>query len=334
MQAHLKDLWIRTASVAAALAVVSLSPTAQAAVDSGSSSAYGLFVDTDISDKNNLLNATVSANLGPVPSVSGTAPAPYNNSASLASASVSAGSLLTLGQGTIDVTAGGTANALNVQASSNVDGSAGSRNADASASVANLSISENLVGVTSLLNTANLFGFTGSLITSEAHVSGDCGAFIASGDSVILDANGATDGFATFSVLGTNFNVAVDAQGRVAPNTTLTINASSATSFDDNLATDLTGSIKIILNEQIVSGDGSSSLAIEVNALHILFNSAGAEFLSLGGVVLDDTNLATGEIIVAHSEAFLACAVVPEPATAGMLAAGAGVLSLRRRRRI
>jgi len=201
--------------------------------------------------------------------------------------------------------------------------------------VANLSINANLTGIATL-NTAALFSFggSGSLITSQAVVSGDCVTpFTTLGSgSRIVDASGAADGFATFTVLGTNFNVAVDAQGQVAPNTTLTINAASSTAFGDLLGTDLTGSIKIVLNEQIVTGDGITSRGIEVNALHVTFNSVGAEFFNALGLNFDDTNLATGEIIVANSEAFLACNAIPEPSTAGLALAGMGVLGLRRRR--
>ncbi len=302
MHQLLSSSLIRTGSIGAALVVLGVSPAAQGnVVSTGTSSAYGLFVNADIVDKTTLTNVGVSANLGPTPTASGTAPAPYDNSSTLFSAGVSAGSLLNLGQGTINVSATGdtqtNANALNVRARSDVDGSAGTKFADASASVANLSISTNLTGITTL-NTAALFSFggSGSLITSQAVVSGDCVTpFVTSGSgSRIVDASGAADGFATFTVLGTNFNVAVDAQGQVAPNTTLTINAASSTAFGDLLGTDLTGSIKIVLNEQIVTGDGITALGIEVNALHVTFNSAGAEFFNLLGLNIDDTNLATG----------------------------------------
>lgn len=315
-------------ALAAGVCLVGASPPTQAAVIEGRSSAYGVSVDSDIVDQNSVLTVVVGAELGPTPSVGGMAPAPYDQSSSLATASVSAGLLTTVGQGSIGASTG----LLKVDASSNVDGAPGPRNADAYASVADVSISESLAGSISVLNIADVFKFDASLITSEAHVSGDYGTLVSSGDSVIIDISGAADGFTTFSVLGVNFDVAVDAQGRVVPNTMLTIDGSSSTLFGDLAGTDLTGSIDIILNEQIFSGDGISSAGIEVNALHITFNSVGAEFFSSLGIKLDDTNLLTGDVIIAHSEASLIA--VPEPGTVGVLVAGAVMLGLRRRRRL
>jgi hypothetical protein len=318
----------------ATFVLVGLCPTtARAIVNQGEASAFGLFVNTDIVDQNNLLNLLVSADLGPTPSVSDTAPAPFNLSDSLLSASVSAGSLLNLGEGTIVVNAAtvDTSDTLDVTASSNVDGLPGTRNADATASVENLSIDVNPVSVFSLLNTANVFSFDASLITSEAHASGDFGALVATGDSVIIDVNGVADGFLTFSVLGVNLDVAVDAMGQVAPNTTLNITSSLNALLGDSLGTDLDGQITVILNEQILVGDGITSAGITVNAIHVLFENVGAEFFNVLGISLGDTNLITGEIIVAQSHALLNA--VPEPSSLAPLAFAAVAMLSRGRRR-
>jgi len=310
-----------------------LPSTARATVNSGEASAYGLFVNTDIVDQNNLLNVQVSADLGPTPSVSGTAPAPFNLSNSLASASVSAGSLLNLGGGTIVVNAATVDNSdtLDVTASSNVDGLPGSRNADATASVENLSIDVNPVSVLSLLNTANVFSFDASLITSESHASGDFGALTATGDSLIIDANGVADGFLTFSVLGVNLDVAVNALGHVAPNTTLNITSALNVLLGDLLGTDLNGQITVILNEQILTGNGVTSAGITVNAIHVRFNNVGVEFFNVLGANIGDTNLVTGDIIVAQSHALLNA--IPEPSSLSLLAFACTAVLARGRER-
>ncbi|MBA3482399.1 MAG: PEP-CTERM sorting domain-containing protein [Pirellulales bacterium] len=323
----------RLLNLVSVLVVAGVFPsTSRADVTLGEASAFGLFVNTDIVDQNNLLNVLVSADLGPTPSVSDIAPAPFNLSASLASASVSAGSLTTLGGGTIVVNAAtvDTSDTLDVTASSNVDGLPGSRNADATASVENLSIDVNPVSVFSLLNTANVFSFDASLITSEAHASGDFGALVATGNSVIIDANGVGDGFLTFSVLGVNLDVAVDAMGQVAPNTTLNITSALNALLGDSLGTDLNGQITVILNEQIPTGDGITSAGITVNAIHVLFVNTGAEFFNALGISIGDTNFVTGEIIVAQSHALLN-AVVPEPSSLALLGLACTAVFARRR---
>ncbi|MEP6663775.1 MAG: hypothetical protein ABJC04_08935, partial [Verrucomicrobiota bacterium] len=228
-----------------AAVLIGVSQTALGLDTQGSSSAYGLSANTQINDLNTLLGIGVGVTLAPTPVVSGVAPAPYSVNNSLASVSASGSSAL-LGGGSIGLSSG----VLNVSASSTVDGGAGSRNAQASSSVANFISGVSLTGRTTLLNTANLFNFSGLSLSSSSSVSGDYSAFTTLGSSSIIDANGAGDGFATFSILGVNFNVGVNALGQVAPNTTLTINSASNASFSDGIGTDLTGSLSIILNEQ------------------------------------------------------------------------------------
>jgi hypothetical protein len=329
----LKPILRRSITPPAAIAatLICLTQLALGVDNQGTSSAHGLSVNTHLLDLNTLLGIGVDAVLAPTPTASGNAPAPFSVSNSVASASANASSAL-LGGGTISVSAGGGANLLTARASSTVDGLAGSRNAQGSAAVANFSSSLNLLGRISLLNSANVFNFGAQTLTSTASVSGDYGALSATGDSVIIDANGAGDGFATFSVLGLNFNLPVDAQGHAAPNTSLTINTASAVAFGDHLGTDLAGSIHIILNEQIVTGDGITSRGMEVNALHITFDHVGASFFNVLNVHLDDNNLVNGDIIVGHSQALLTA--VPEPTSLCLLAAACGITILRRRSRL
>ena len=74
------------------------------------------------------------------------------------------------------------------------------------------------------------------------------------------------------------------------------------------------GGILVVLNEQLLSGDGTSGLALAVNALRIEFTNA---VLGLG--------LLNGQIVIAHSEASLAA--VPEPSAALLALAAAGLLA-------
>ncbi|MEO7299864.1 MAG: PEP-CTERM sorting domain-containing protein [Verrucomicrobiota bacterium] len=313
-------------TIVLAAVLAGASHTALGLVTQGASSAYGISANTQIIDLNTLLGIGVSLAVPPTPLVSGVAPAPYSLSNSLASFSATSGSSTVLGGGTLGLSSG----VLTVTASSTVDGGAGSRNAQGSSTVANFSSTTSLTGRTSLLNSANLFGFTGSTVSSFASVTGDYGAFTTSGGSRIVDASGAGDGFTTFTVFGVNFNVAVNALGEVAPNTTLTINSSSSASFSDSLGTDLTGSLSIILNEQILSGDGITSRGLEVNALHVTYNNAGASFFNALGIKVDDANRVNGGFIVGHSQASLqALQAVPEPSTCALFGIGGCLAFLR-----
>lgn len=90
---------------------------------------------------------------------------------------------------------------------------------------------------------------------------------------------------------------------------------------------DLLG-LRIVLNEQTHTGNGTTDIGIATNALRLTFN----DFL-LGG------NLVSGNVIVGHSQASISGYVppvpaVPEPATWAMLIAGFGLVggAMRMRR--
>jgi len=87
------------------------------------------------------------------------------------------------------------------------------------------------------------------------------------------------------------------------------------------------GGLSIILNEQILSGNGTTNIGIETNAIHIAFNQ-----FPIG------TGFKNGDVIIAHTEAFATAGLaggIPEPATWAMMLIGfASVgISMRNRRR-
>lgn len=90
---------------------------------------------------------------------------------------------------------------------------------------------------------------------------------------------------------------------------------------------DLLG-LRVILNEQITSGDDVASLGLVTNAIHVYFTS----FLVGGGVL-------NGDIVVADSTADItggAMGPLPEPAIWAQLITGFGLVGagMRRRRRV
>ncbi len=85
------------------------------------------------------------------------------------------------------------------------------------------------------------------------------------------------------------------------------------------------GGLEILLNEQIPSGDGVTSEAIQTNAIDILFNNFALS-----------TGILNGSVIIAHSQAAIfgpAVAAVPEPSTWAELLAGFAIVGSVLRRR-
>lgn len=87
--------------------------------------------------------------------------------------------------------------------------------------------------------------------------------------------------------------------------------------------------LKIVLNEQIWSGDGITDLGLSTNALRLSFN----DFL-LGG------RLVTGDVILGHSQASISgyevappASPVPEPASWALMIAGFGLIGAAARTR-
>jgi hypothetical protein len=144
-------------SILATVLSLGLSVNVGATVTASTSSAYGEFVDLTVTS---YLGVAANVTSGPLPAVSGSAPAPYNLTNSALSASV----LPFLSTGL-----------LTVNASSNVDSSPGTRNTNADATVNNLSVLMSSFGI----------DLTATTVQSTAAVSGDYGAFNAAGTTTI-----------------------------------------------------------------------------------------------------------------------------------------------------
>jgi uncharacterized repeat protein (TIGR01451 family) len=109
-----------------------------------------------------------------------------------------------------------------------------------------------------------LVGLTADVIQSSASASGNCGTLTSTGSTVLANAklNGVT------------------VSASAAPNTVL-LNA---------------GGIRIVLNEQIAAGNGTTDTSLTVNAIHISLTNAPIGLGLLGG-----------DIIIAQSKASMHC---------------------------
>ncbi|MBA3725355.1 MAG: PEP-CTERM sorting domain-containing protein [Armatimonadetes bacterium] len=212
-----------------------LTVSSHAIVTFGGSDAYG--VQTSVS----LL--TFNLNIGAVPTASGTAPPPYNDTDQVLSLNVSGGALGSLSTGI-----------MTVNASSDVDGTAGSRFAMADAEVNGL----NLVLVPGT-GSPDLLNLTADQVTSDSMVSGDFGSLVGVGNTVLTNT--------VLTILGTGVSI----NSNPAPNTVV---------FNSL-------GITITLNEQFASGDGISSRGQTTNAIHIgLVDVVGGGGLVNGDIVI------------------------------------------------
>ncbi|MGX2039636.1 PEP-CTERM sorting domain-containing protein [Methylocaldum sp. MU1018] len=186
------------------------------------------------------------------------------------------------------------ASVLNANAVSDIDGSDGDKFASASASITGLAA--NILAGWVSLNVG--------VLQSTASVSGDYGALGGFGGASLTNA--------FISIAG--ISIALDALP--TPNTTVDLSLLG-----------LAG-VSLILNEQILAGDGIGSLGLAVNAIHLSFNGFLAGFFSL-----------TGDIIISHAQAQIfaqptpAANPVPEPATLALMASGFAVLIGKSRRK-
>ena len=295
--------------VSSLLIVSSIESSARADVTSGTASAFG--VEANVGQTATFggvfFSSTLSA--GPTPTASGTAPPAFNNSNS-------AFSLVAVSTVGASVQTG----FLDVNAQSNVDGTAGTKTTSASADVFNT-----LLAVRGVVGGSALAGgivFVAQAIQSTAQVTGDFGALTPSGTTTI------TLGSGVLRVGGVDLTALVFASATPSPNTTFII--------DDTLLGGtgaFTGSLTIVLNEQIVTGDGISTSGITVNAIDITFNAFGSTGLNA------ITN--NGQIIFSQSQAAQAAAPgggggaqpVPEPSSLAMLGLAGVAGAIRRYRR-
>ena len=126
-----------------------------------------------------------------------------------------------------------------------------------------------------------LLTLNAAVVRTSAAISGTCGGFAASGSMDIANAS---------SSVGPPVSV------HPAPNTVLL-----------NLA-----GIKVVLNEQLLGGDGTTSRSLTVNAVHVQLRNS----------LLSGLGLLSGDIIIAQSQAAAQCAG-PRP-TADLAIAGSG----------
>ncbi|QDT32478.1 PEP-CTERM sorting domain-containing protein [Thalassoglobus polymorphus] len=300
-------------AVALATIVPSWNNISHAGVISGESSAYGVELNLGISVGE---ISVITAGLGPFSTSSGTAPVAYNifnddDSASALGALDVGGALGTVNFISLDT------GLLETTSVSNVDGGLGGRSTTASASVNDVSLSIlSLVGVDPAITAETFISLEATAVESDAAVSGDFNALSESGSTTIAGVGGVGETQAVLSVLGVEF--VLDAS---APANTLI----SIDSTVSGLAS-LQGSISVILNEQLYSGDSLSSRSIDVNAIHVTFSDVGVNLGALG------IGLLNGDVIISHSEAQMSAldtsSAVPEPSSFVLLGIAAlGALS-------
>jgi len=174
------------------------------------------------------------------------------------------------------------ADVLSGEATSDVDASSGNRTTTGNGSVTGL-------GADVVLGT--ILNLSAGVIEADSAVTGDYGSLAANGSSILTDVD--------LSILGTTLTVDANA----APNTVL---------FDAL-------GIQVVLNEQIIGGNGIDGRSLEVNAIRISFDDVAA---GLG--------LLNGDIKIAHAYSEMN-AVVPAPSGLAALAV-TGLVATRRRR--
>lgn len=230
-------LFTRYSCLVTSFALCACATTSNAAVVAGQSNAHG--VDVGLSAVSGLATLTV----GPLPSTSGVAPVQYSLNNQVLSVTASTLGVANLGTGVITV-----------NASSNVDGGAGTRNAAANATVDDL----NLQVVPGIILVPDFIHLTAGTIFSSSMVSSDGSSFTTNGGFFIEDA--------VLNIAGVG-NVIINANA--APNTVV-FNALGIT---------------IIANEQYFSGDGITTRGLTTNALHITVAPLGGNLVQ-GDVVI------------------------------------------------
>ena len=290
-----------TKHTAAAALTLGLVGGASADVVSGESAGFGLQVDASVLD---ILSVDVLAGT-PAQHSQGTAPAAYDHGSGLVTLDVDAGVNIPAVASLNLLAADGV---LTSTASSDIDGSTGPKTANGFGQVNGLNL--NLADVDTLLsNTPALVSITADTINATASVAGDAGSMTWAGASVIQNLAIAVNGvnLNLLDLLGASASVDVNGFLAVAPNTTL-LNLGGI------------ADLNLTLNQQIVTGEGTNDLGVEVNALR----------LTASGVDIGLSGLLTADVQIAHAGASMSA--VPEPASLALLGLG-GIAMVGRRRR-
>ncbi|MCC9655242.1 PEP-CTERM sorting domain-containing protein [Rhodopirellula halodulae] len=274
-----------------------LSSIANAAVIGGSSSSSFLSSDLEVSLLPILGGVSVSGDLTLGPSVSGSAPAAYSVEEEVlgiaADAGVESGVITTLGVSSSSVM---------TLASSTVDGSLGTKNAIGSQVIEDLDLS-----IGDLPVAADVLSITADTITVSSAVNGDFGSLSSSGMMNVANLQVLVNG----TQVGLNLDGDLTLTGDIAPNTTVDLSS-------------VLGGATLILNEQSLVGDGTSSLSLDTNAINLQLTNVGVT----GVGELD------GSVLVGSTNASLNASAVPEPSSLAVLGfASLGGIVWRRRRR-
>lgn len=253
---------------------------------------------------------SVGVTVGPLAGTSGTASPAYDNSASVASLDTE------VGLGT--VTTGSGIFAVNVRAGLGLDTGLltsrstanGASPGDTTAGSGRSQVNDLDVGLftrTNLLPSINTLVLSADTITSTTTVALTGNTAVLTGTSVYEDLN-----LSVLGLLGVNLGA-------------------NATSAPNNVLLDTLG-LRIVLNEQIVGGNGGSMQSLTTNAINIGFNN-----YLLGGRLL------TGNVIIGNSFASIVIdpadpidppvSGVPEPAVWLQMIAGFGLAGFAMRRR-
>lgn len=217
-----------------------------------------------------------STNTGDVGRSSGTAPAPYSVSQTAVPLDVDEGVPLVLNL----VSAGGT---INTSASSNVDGSPGSKTTSGNAHVENLSL--DVAEVLGVLGGDPLITLAAPNVTSAVTIAGQGGSFTS-------NSNVSLTGM-TLKILGASIDLSGVDLTNVPPNTGL------------NLGSNAVAGLAIILNETQTVGTAAGGFTTTTNAIRI----------KLDAVDLGLVNVLNGDIIIGHADA----AQVSDPDGDGIL---------------
>ena len=252
-------------------AVAMLLAAAPAQAQNGNSSAFGVQATGSVTGGNVLFG---SLTLGPTPTASGSAPPAYNVTNTAASAS---GSLSVTSPSAQTVSTTSTS-AMTVNAQSPA-----APDPTASATVNNASYGAN--ASPSGFPTA-ILGINATSVQSTADIGGTCPAGPLTPVGTTTITSGTLSG-SIQTILGLSGTIA----SSPPPNTVLL----DVTAVSGAL---VSGRIRVVLNEQIVTGNGTTNLSLTVNAIHITIS--GATIPGVPGTVNQD-------VIFAQSRAALNC---------------------------